>query len=172
MTQQQRLKSAGSLLAALLLTAAAMPASAQGNIQISGTGVAVDPRTHDTCQGPPQGYGDYDYFAVELTGDLEGCLYARLGEYKFGPSGAYDERGDEVIVACLNDGPCGLLFTSYHFTGKYALDFSQQFFGRCQHPIVWAEGGFAGATGRLDFKDNIVDGVAVDFDYRGHIKLQ
>jgi hypothetical protein len=28
----------------------------------------------------------------------------------------------------------------------------------------------SGAAGRIDFKDNIVDGEAVNFSYRGHIK--
>ena len=42
--------------------------------------------------------------------------------------------------------------------------------GRCQHPIVAGSGtgGFAGATGRFDFKDVISDGSIV---YRGHITL-
>ena len=42
--------------------------------------------------------------------------------------------------------------------------------GRCQHPIVAGSGtgGFAGATGRADFKDDVVTG---EFLYRGHISL-
>jgi len=42
--------------------------------------------------------------------------------------------------------------------------------GRCQHPIVKGSGtvGFAGATGRLDFKDEVSTGL---YFYRGHIKL-
>ena len=42
--------------------------------------------------------------------------------------------------------------------------------GRCQHPIITGSGtgGFAGATGRLDFKDQVSTG---RFFYRGHITL-
>jgi hypothetical protein len=42
--------------------------------------------------------------------------------------------------------------------------------GRCQHPIAAGSGtgGFAGATGRLDFKDDVDNAV---FYYRGHVKL-
>ena len=42
--------------------------------------------------------------------------------------------------------------------------------GRCQHPLVEGSGtgGFAGATGRLDFKDEVATGL---YFYRGHIKL-
>ena len=31
-------------------------------------------------------------------------------------------------------------------------------------------GGFTDAEGRLDFKDTVVDGVATNYPYRGHIK--
>jgi hypothetical protein len=42
--------------------------------------------------------------------------------------------------------------------------------GRCEHPIVAGSGtgGFEGATGRIDFKDDVVAG---EFLYRGHISL-
>jgi hypothetical protein len=43
--------------------------------------------------------------------------------------------------------------------------------GRCQHPITAGSGtgGFAGATGRLAFKDIIGD--PVTYVYQGHITL-
>ena len=42
--------------------------------------------------------------------------------------------------------------------------------GRCQHPLTAGSGTgiFAGATGRLDFKDEVSTGL---FFYRGHITL-
>ncbi len=168
-----------NLAATLIITAAmtifAVPASAQGNIQIEGTG-AFDGA--GVCPGPPDDYSDYVHFTVVLTGDLKGCLYTKtaLDSRKFTPSGVYRERGSEVIEACLDldgnsecDGGYGLLETTYHFTAKFDAE-GNQVFGRCQHPIVWGDGIFADATGRLDFKDNIVNGVAEDFDFRGHIK--
>lgn len=43
--------------------------------------------------------------------------------------------------------------------------------GRCQHPLVAGSGtgGFAGATGRVDFKDIIGD--PITYVYRGHIRV-
>lgn len=168
MTQQQRLISVLSTLVVLLGATTAIPAGAEGNMQVSGRG-AFD--STGFCGDPPDDFGAYTYFTVVLEGDLLGCLYTKLPPDSFAerPSGVYEEHGEEVIVACLQGGPCGRLFTSYHFTAKY--DAEGQVFGRCQHPIVGADGGFEGATGRLDFKDNIVDGVAVDFEYRGHIQF-
>lgn len=118
------------------------------------------------------GFEDYTYFTVILEGDLVGCLFTKFPPDSFHerPSGVYEEHGEEVIVACLQGGPCGRLFTSYHFTAKFDED-GNQVYGRCQHPVVGADGGFEGTTGRLDFKDNIIDGLAVDFSFRGHLKL-
>jgi hypothetical protein len=44
-----------------------------------------------------------------------------------------------------------------------------EIFGRCQHPLVAGTGSgvFAGATGRLDFKDEVETGI---FYYRGHVR--
>ena len=59
---------------------------------------------------------------------------------------------------------------SARFEAKLASDGSEVR-GRCQHPIVSGSGtgGFAGATGRLDFKDIIED--PITYVYRGHIFL-
>ena len=61
--------------------------------------------------------------------------------------------------------------TTYKFESKWDPDVSTgpEVRGRCQHPIVTGSGtgGFAGATGRLDFKDVVEDGTYL---YRGHIK--
>ena len=58
-------------------------------------------------------------------------------------------------------------------TSKWAGEpfVSDQYHGRCQHPITSGTGDFAGATGRIDFKDTIVDGVAVEFPFFGHVRL-
>jgi len=42
--------------------------------------------------------------------------------------------------------------------------------GRCQHPVVRGSGtdGFAGVTGRVDFKDVVADGTYL---YRGHLTV-
>jgi hypothetical protein len=66
----------------------------------------------------------------------------------------------------------GTFATTYKFTSKWDPDAStgSEVHGRCEHPIVAdsGTGGFAGATGRVDFKDDVTTG---EFLYRGHISL-
>ena len=82
------------------------------------------------------------------------------------------EQGGEVFVGSLNGGAPGLFTTTYKFESKWDPDVTtgRELKGRCQHPIVAGSGtgGFAGATGRFDFKDVISDGSIL---YRGHITL-
>lgn len=116
--------------------------------------------------------GETSDFTLVLEGDLTGCWYTTIWEAKETPSGIYQERGTETFVGCLSaDGveACGSFTTTYKFTGKFAAS-GDQIHGRCQHPIVAGSGtgDFAGATGRLDFKDDVATGIAY---YRGHIKL-
>jgi hypothetical protein len=66
----------------------------------------------------------------------------------------------------------GTFATNYRFEAKYDPDTLTgiEVKGRRQHPIAAGSGtgGFAGATGRLDFKDDVDNAV---FYYRGHIEL-
>jgi hypothetical protein len=66
----------------------------------------------------------------------------------------------------------GTFTTTYRFESKWDPDAATgvEVKGRCQHPITAGSGtdGFEGATGRLDFKDQVDTG---QFFYRGHIKL-
>lgn len=154
-------------LAALAMVAVTsitpMTASADGTTQVGGTAFPGP----GECDEEADGVAAPDYIAV-MTGDLEGCLYQYVDwdSVRFRPSGTWFERGTEVFVSSTNSAD--RFFTEYVFTAKYTDD--GQHFGRCQHPIVGGEGLYEGATGRLDFKDTIVDGVAVCFEYRGHIK--
>ena len=90
-----------------------------------------------------------------------------LGE----PSGIYIETGRELVVASLNGVP-GTFETTYRFESRWDPDVSTgaEVKGRCQHPITVGSGTgvFAGATGRLDFKDEVTTGL---YFYRGHITL-
>ena len=151
--------------------AASAPAGAASN-QISGVGVFDF--TGSECAGPPAGFADFvSYPPIVLTGSLEGCWYTKVDTFKDNgaPSGVYLETGREVFVGSLNGGPAGVFTTTYKFESKWDPDVSTgpEVRGRCQHPIVTGSGtgGFAGATGRLDFKDIVADGSYV---YRGHIK--
>lgn len=153
-------------LAGMLALAAPASAGGNGNIQLDGLG---SPGDHVVCDDT-EGVGSD--FPIVIEGDLVGCLYQFWGPGVFRPSATYYETGTEVFVGCLADGEtCGTFETTYVFTGKYGdSDFSDQKFGRCQHPIIEGSGtgDFAGATGRLDFKDDVTEG---NFPMRGHVKL-
>ena len=110
-----------------------------------------------------------------MTGSLEGCWYTKIISATDNgiPSGVYQERGEEVFVGSLDGGPVGTFSTTYKFTSKWNPDVStgSEVRGRCEHPIVRAavRDGFEGATGRVDFKDDVVTG---EYIYRGHISLR
>ena len=164
-TQLQRLALLIIVLASSLLGVAA-PAQAAGG-QIDGTAYFELP-SGEVCDAAPDDFDSYP--ALVMEGDLEGCWYTNVESVKTTPSGVYLEVGQELFVGTLNDGKVGSFTTTYRFEAKYAPDGSE-LFGRCQHPLVAGSGtgGFAGATGRVDFKDIIGDPVV--FVYRGHIRL-
>lgn len=150
----------------------ALSALRVNNIQISGT--AVFDLSGSTCPDHPDGYSGFTaYPPLLLSGSLQGCWYTEIDTSKTTPSGVYLEAGREVFVGHLNGGPSGVFTTTYKFEGKFAPD-GTEIFGRCQHPLVAGSGtgGFAGATGRLDFKDIVADGGDVSYVYRGHISLR
>lgn len=139
-----------------------------GAMQVDGIGYFD---AADECDSGGQGAT----FAVSMTGDLEGCLFVFVDEYKCNSSGAYYEKGRELFIGTYN-GETGSFWTTYVFTAKYegcAEDGSYlglEIFGRCQHPIVEGsgEGVFTGVSGRLDMKDDIEEG---NYPYRGHFKF-
>ena len=148
-----------------LASGVTVPTSAQAaaNTQLSGTGTLVA-----DCAGQTSA------LTMSMHGSLEGCWYTHGWEVLAStPSGAYHERGTETFVGCLvADGialACGTLDTTYQFSGKFAPS-GAEIRGRCEHPFVVGSGtgGFKGATGRVDMKDDVVNGVAL---FRGHIKL-
>ena len=146
--------------------------SSSNTLQISGR--AVYDVSGSICSGPPSGYADFvDYPPLVLSGSLQGCWYTKVDSTKETPSGIYLETGREVFVGSLNGGPIGVFATGYKFESKWDPNVSTgtEVHGRCQHPLVAGSGtgGFAGATGRLDFKDIVADG---SYIYRGHISLR
>jgi len=165
-TKIQRLVLLGVLVGGLLVALSA-PASAATN-QISGVAVFD---TEGVCLPAPAGYED---FTQVMTGSLAGCWYTNIETQKDNgaPSGVYIESGKEIFVGTLNGGPKGTFTTTYQFESKWDPDVStgSEVHGRCQHPIVAGSGtgGFEGATGRVDFKDQVTTG---EFFYRGHIEL-
>ncbi len=142
--------------------------SRNGATQVSGIGF-YDP--NDACNSSLGGAT----FAIELTGELQGCHYFFVEEFECSPSGTYREKGTELFVGTYN-GEEGSFETTYKFEGKYegcnddGSYAGAEIFGRCQHPIVAGSGTgvFEGVTGRLDFKDDIAAG---NFPYRGHFQF-
>lgn len=157
-----------ALAIASLVVATAAPAWAAPdakNTQISGVGI-------------PGGFGgngcdDLDYddatYTIAMSGDLEGCVYGYELEAKVLDNGIFQTRDQEFFVGSW-DGNEGTWEMREHFTSKWDPTFTEQKFGRCQHPIVDGSGtgDFEGITGRVDFKDDVELGVA---NYRGHLKL-
>lgn len=137
--------------------------SRPGAVQVSGIGVFADP---ETCDYESEGA----YFALALSGDLEGCLFVYVDEYKCMPSGTYFESGREHFIGTYR-GEEGSFWTTYNFEAKYedCPGLVKEIFGRCQHPLVAGsgEGAFEGVTGRIDFKDDVETGI---FYMRGHFR--
>ena len=148
---------AGGAVAALTVI---MTVSGAGNIHVSGEAVFD---AEGECTEIPS------VFTMQITGDLVGCWYTHEFEVvQNTPSGVYMERGTERFIGCLADGAtCGTFDTTYKFTAKYNADGSQKN-GRCQHPITFGTGDFAGIKGRIDFKDDVDAGIA---NYRGYFSL-
>ena len=160
-----------AVVAGLMVALAAPAAAAQ--TQISGSAVYD---TTDVCPDPPAGFEDYTSIPpLVMSGSLEGCWYTLVlvSKDNGSPSGVYQERGVEIFVGTLDDGPAGTFESTYRFSSKWDPDVStgSEVHGRCQHPLVAGSGtgSFLGATGRVDFKDDVDTGI---FYYRGHIAFK
>jgi hypothetical protein len=151
-----------SIAAALVMVVVPAGAAVAGADQISGVA-----NWAAECDGLTS------EFTLVIESDLKGCWYSdTIDTGKEMPSGVYIETGTETFVGCMTvDGEekCGSFSTTYRFSCKFPAS-GEQICGRCQHPIVAGSGtgDFEGATGRLDFKDNVETGEAA---YRGHVAL-
>ena len=139
-----------------------------GATQISGVGFYA---TAGECDYENEGAA----YAIRMTGDLQGCLYAFIDEYECSPSGTYREEGREFFVGTYK-GQTGTFWTTYKFEARYegcsenGAPLGAEIFGRCQHPIVTGSGTgvFNGVSGQINFKDDIEAG---NFPYRGQLRF-
>lgn len=148
----------------------AAPARA-ATLQVSGVQTPV---TSGPCFNPSLPPGS----STTMQGSLIGCWYIDTFDAKYQPhSGTLQATGTEHFVGCLDaDGdqacdagdPQGTLSFSYIFTGKLDPLTFAEIRGRCHHPIIAGTGDFAGATGVLDFKDDVTNVIS---PYRGHVTL-
>jgi hypothetical protein len=148
----------GLAVLALALTAASV-AAGQGTTQVTGIQAPVG-------SGPcwnPSAVASYT-----MDGDLTGCWYADELTCHLQPSGTVQCTGHEHFVGSIG-GKSGTLYFAIEFSGKYdGPPTYAEIHGRCHHPILGGNGDFAGATGELNFKDDVTTGLS---PYAGHISL-
>jgi len=138
-----------------------------GRTQVSGDSVFSD------CGG----------YAIELSGDLNGCLEIVPQRYtceELNGFAVYREWGEEFF---MDDDGESTFRTKYDLEGIYAsgfcasdpADYSLQLSGGCDHKIFSGTGKFRGANGNIVFYDIIPEaGVsgATNFIYHGEVKYQ
>ena len=158
---RRRIRKTMIMVAAMsaLLVVPAAPASASTSY-LTGLGTPVE-----ECGGQTS------MFTLEITGDLEGCIYTTHYVGRF-VDGLWTEKGTEHALLCLDiDGEetCGTFDTTYRFFAEFD-DAGEQIAGGCVHPIVAGSGtdGFEGVTGRLQFVDDLEAGNAA---YRATVTL-
>jgi hypothetical protein len=168
-------------LTLVVLVACAGPAIASGStIQIAGIQGPPDTTAGtpgDPCAAVDPVTGLAPAGSNVMAGSLIGCWYTdTFNPTVTTPSGVIHATGAENFVGCLDaaltgacgtSDPSGSFAATYTFVGKFDAA-GNEIWGRCRHKIESGTGGFAGATGRVNFQDNVANGTS---DYRGHITL-
>jgi hypothetical protein len=147
-----------SLATTIAVALAATPVAAGSQTQVRGL---LTPDTAGICGEDAASVATYT-----VTGDLTGCWY--IDEWTIRnetPSGAIQASGTELFSGCLDGSRCGHFWTKYTFT--YKVVDGVETHGRCHHPIVRGDGGFAGVRGVLQMHD-LPNGCAV---YSGHLSF-
>jgi hypothetical protein len=147
-----------AIVATLVVAAvSAAPVAAGSGTQVDGL---LTPDTEQSCTEDAASVATYT-----VTGDLEGCWY--IDEWTVNnetPSGSIQASGTELFSGCLGTR-CGHFWTEYTFT--YRVVDGVETHGRCHHPVVRGDGGFAGVTGVIHMYD-LPNGCAV---YHGYLRL-
>lgn len=125
-------------------------------------------------------FSDCGDFALEMTGDLNGCLEIfpeRFTCEELNGFAVYREWGEELF---RDDDGVSTFRTTYDLEGVFAqgfcdsFDFSTQLAGGCNHKVFSGEGKFHGSNGLITFNDIIpAPGVsgASNFLYHGNVKI-
>lgn len=155
------------LIAVSLIAFTGCKKAPPGATKISGIGFYA---VTDECDYLSRGAN----YALKMTGDIEGCLYTFIDEYKCFGDGLYLEKGRELFIGRYK-GKTGTFRTTYIFEAKFegcndGAPLGLEIIGGCQHPIVEGSGDgvFKGVTGQLNFWDDIKRG---NFPYWGHLQF-
>jgi hypothetical protein len=144
-------------LATALATAPTGTAFAAGASHVEGL---LRPDSNGVCTGRPTAV-----FANTVEGTLVGCWYIDTANYDHAnDNGNIVASGTETFVGCLGSR-CGAFHTTYTFTARFDGDREEH--GRCHHPVVSGEDGFAGVRGEINMHD-LPDGCAT---YKGTLRL-
>jgi hypothetical protein len=126
-------------------------------------------------------FSDCGEYALEMSGDLNGCLDIIPQRYtceEVGDIAVYREWGEEFF---RDEDGVSTFETKYDLEGIYTagfcetFDFTTQLAGGCDHKVLKGRGKFRGANGIITFYDIIPDpGVsgASNFIYHGDVKYQ
>jgi hypothetical protein len=148
-----------AIIVLVLVLAAASPAAGAGTTQVGGVQTPV---TSGPCYNPTE------IASFTMNGSLEGCWYTDNLTCQAHTAGTVQCTGNEHFVGSIGRSS-GTLYFSFQFSGKYGGPPTfPELHGRCHHPVIRGDGDFSGATGVLDFQDDVTTGCAT---YTGHITL-
>jgi hypothetical protein len=175
LTSIARVGLVAAAFAVLICASAAM--AHDWTVQVSGIQGPMDTTAGtpgDPCATVDPQTGQASIVSNTMTGSLVGCWYLDTFALTT-PEPDLRGTGTEHFVGCLDiEGkghctpadPAGTLTLTARF--EFEFDAGREVSGRCQHQIVSGTGGFLGATGRIDFTDNVTNGMSA---YLGHIRL-
>jgi len=156
---RMKLRILAGLIAALMATLGQFtPVSAHpGAIAVSGTQLVENVA--------PCAPGSF-----KMIGSLTGCWTIDTFVEQVASPGIYVASGTEHFVGCVGS-LCGTLYSTFVFVGKFDAS-GNEVWGGCHHPIVGGTGGFAAATGDLNFRD-LPNGTPLPpAEYKGRIVLR
>jgi len=105
-----------------------------------------------------------------MSGSLVGCWYVDTLDCKLQLSGTIQCSGTEHFVGSTGTSS-GTLYLRYQVSAKYGgrITFGE-LHGRGNQLVIGATGGFTGATGVLNFEDDVSTNGAVSA-YRGQVNV-
>lgn len=155
----------------------AAAAGSASTVQVAGIQSAPQTGAGYPCRTVDPQTGLAPILKNAMTGSLLGCWYTdTVNEVQSDPSGSILAIGTEHFAGCLDsdrDRACthgdlhGTLAFIYAFEGTFDQA-GRELSGQCQHPITSGTRDFRGASGQINFTDNVTNGTSA---YQGRIIL-